>query len=308
VVPCYNEDQMLEHTSKVLSDLLSNMIAKGFISSESFCCFVNDGSSDDTWGMIQKLCSENKLFRAISLSRNFGHQSAILAGLMSVKDTVDVTVTIDADLQDDVNVIYQFIEKYAQGCDIVYGVRDDRTSDSFLKKHTAQLFYKIQKLIGIGIVNNHADYRLMSSRAVDALEEYGERNLFLRGIIPMLGFKTTRVYYKRKERLAGLTKYTPLKMISLACNGIISFSILPIRLVGALGLLVFTFSFLASIYFLYLKFFTDKAIHGWTTLVLSIYFLGAVQLISIAILGEYIGKIYLETKRRPRYIIGDKIL
>lgn len=304
VIPCYNEEEVLLETSKQLNLKLSSLIDKGIISESSKIVFVNDGSKDNTWNLIKQLNNECKIFQGINLSKNRGHQNALLAGLMTVKDHCDAAISLDADLQDDIGVIDKFIDKFLDGYDIVYGVRSSRDKDSFFKRNTAQGFYKILNKLGGEIVYNHADYRLMSKRALEGLSDFKEVNLFLRGIVPMIGYNWDTVEYERQERLAGVSKYPLKKMLSFAIDGITSLSTKPIRMISILGLCIFTISVLLSLYFLANHFF-GYTVPGWTTIVLSMWALGGLNLLAIGIIGEYVGKIYLETKNRPRFIIQE---
>lgn len=302
VIPCYNEQEVIKETSKRLQTIMNELINKGKVSKNSKIAMVNDGSKDKTWEIISKLHQENNLFTGINLSRNKGHQNALLAGLMTAKKYADITISLDADLQDDIKVIEKFVDKYIEGYDIVYGVRSSRNKDTFFKKFTAESFYKFMQVLGVDIVYNHADYRLMSKRTLDALENYQEVNLFLRGIVPQIGFQSTSVEYERNERFAGESKYPLKKMISFAFEGITSFSVKPIRFITNMGILIFAVSIIMLIYFL-IQHFTDNTVSGWSSIIVSIWALGGLQLLSIGIIGEYIGKIYLETKNRPKYII-----
>lgn len=306
VIPCYNEQEVLPETSGRLKDKFKCLMESGKISPESRIVFVDDGSKDKTWEIIETLHAGDPVFRGIKLSRNKGHQNALLAGLMSVKDECDVSISMDADLQDDINAIDKMLDKYYDGCDVVYGVRSERKTDSAFKRTTAQGFYKFMKLLGVDVVYNHADYRLMSRRALEALEGFKEANLFLRGIVPLVGFKSDTVEYARDKRFAGESKYPLKKMISFALNGITSFSIKPIRMITALGMIIFTISALMLIYFLTI-FFMGKTVQGWTTIVISVWAIGGLQLLATGIIGEYIGKVYIETKARPKYIIEKYI-
>ena len=304
VVPCYNEQEVFESTLSELSNLLFDLIKKEKIAKNSGIMFVDDGSRDDTRRLI---CDAHKKYNhvyAVNLAGNVGHQNALMAGLETAADLCDVTVTIDADLQDDISVIEEMIDKYNAGCDVVYGVRNNRKTDGFFKRTTANAFYKLMKWLGAKTVDNHADFRLLSTRAVKALLQYEERNLFLRGIVTRLGYKTDCVYYARKKRMAGKTKYPFRKMLSFAVEGITSFSVKPLKMIMALGLFIIFCSLLAIIYVL-VSFFVGHANDGWPSLMISIWFLGGVQLFSIGLVGEYIGKIYLETKKRPRYNIEE---
>lgn len=307
VIPCYNEEEVLHETAKRLLEKINTMIAKNLISDESKILFVNDGSKDKTWNIIEELNKKNNIFSGINLSRNRGHQNALLAGLMTAKKYADMTISLDADLQDDVNVIDKFVEQYYNGCDIVYGVRCSRQTDTFFKRSTALAFYKLMNGLGVDMIYNHADYRLMSKRALDGLNQYEEVNLFLRGMIPLIGYKYSIVEYERHERFAGESKYPLKKMIAFALDGITSLSIKPIRIITFLGFTIFFISGIASIYSLIVKF-LGTTVTGWTSLTLSIWMLGGIQLLSLGVIGEYIGKIYNETKRRPRFIIADKLI
>lgn len=307
VVPCYNEEEVLKIASEALRGVLDDLIGKGKIARDSFILFVNDGSRDRTWELIEE---EHAAYPArvlgVKLAGNVGHQFALTAGLITAKDMCDVTVSIDADLQDDVAVIEEMIDKFHGGCDVVYGVRKERKTDTFFKRTTAQAFYKIMHLMGVKTVYNHADFRLMSKRAVEEFSKYRETNLFLRGMMPLLGYQTHSVYYDRKERVAGESKYPLKKMLALAFNGISSFSVKPISLIMGMGLFIVAASFLALIYAL-ISFCTGHVVPGWTSLILSIWFLGGLQLLAIGMVGLYIGKIYIEVKQRPRYNI-EKVL
>lgn len=304
VVPCYNEEEVLPETSKRLSEKMTSLMEKGLIDSDSRVVFVNDGSKDKTWEIICDLHKENKLFRGICLSRNRGHQNALLAGLMTVKDECDAVISMDADLQDDINAIDEMVEKYREGYDVVYGVRSSRKKDTFFKRTTAQGFYKLMKAMGVETVYNHADYRLMSRRALDGLAEFKEVNLFLRGMVPLVGFRHATVTYERGERFAGESKYPLKKMLSFAFEGITSLSIKPIRLICTLGILIFCVSIGMLIYSV-IRHFMGHTIAGWASLAVSIWALGGIQLLAIGVIGEYIGKIYLESKQRPRFLISD---
>ncbi len=304
VVPCYNEEEVLPESAKQFYGALSDMIEKRLVASTSKILFVNDGSRDKTWKLIEKYAKSSPLFAGVSLAKNRGHQNALMAGLETARNYADITVTIDADLQDDIGAIYEMVEKYKnEECDVVFGVRSERKTDSFFKRTTAQGFYKMMKWMGVDVVYNHADYRLMSKRAVDSLMEYKEVNLFLRGIVSDIGYKTDVVYYKRNERFAGESKYPLKKMLSFAFQGISSFSISPIRLITTLGIVVSVGSLIAILYAL-ISLICGTAIAGWTSLLISVWFLGGLQLLSIGMIGQYIGKIYMEAKRRPLYFIG----
>ena len=307
VIPCYNEEEVLRETSKRLLEKITKMIDDNQISHKSKIMFVNDGSKDRTWNIIEELYSTNNIFSGINLSRNRGHQNALLSGLMVAKDYADMVISLDADLQDDINVIEKFVEEYYLGSDIVYGVRSSRKTDTLFKRVTALGFYKFMNKLGVNVVYNHADYRLMSKRALEALAEFKEVNLFLRGIVPLIGYKHSIVEYERHERFAGESKYPLKKMLAFAIDGITSFSIKPIRLISALGFSILLLSLIALIYSLIVKF-IGKAEVGWTSLVISMWMIGGIQLFSIGVIGEDIVKIYNETKDRPRYIIKDKLI
>ena len=302
VIPCYNEEAVLPETARQLLNKMNSMFERGMISRESKIMFVNDGSKDKTWEIIEELHASNPIYSGVKLSRNKGHQNALLAGLMTAKDKADMAISLDADLQDDVDVIDQMVEKYYEGNDIVYGVRSARKTDTFFKKFTAQGFYKLMQAMGVEIVYNHADYRLMSRRALEGLAQFKEVNLFLRGIVPLIGYKSDIVTYERHERFAGESKYPLKKMLAFATDGITSFSIKPIRLITTCGILIFAVSILMLLYFLVVHF-TGRTVAGWTSMIISIWAIGGLQLLAIGIVGEYIGKIYLETKERPKYII-----
>ena len=302
VIPCYNEEAVLRETAKQLLEKMNSMFERKMISQESRIMFVNDGSKDKTWEIIEELHAANPIYSGVKLSRNKGHQNALLAGLMTAKEKADMTISLDADLQDDVDVIDQMVEKYYEGNDVVYGVRSARKTDTFFKKFTAQGFYKVTQAMGVEIVYNHADYRLMSRRALEGLAEFKEVNLFLRGIVPLIGYQSDVVTYERHERFAGESKYPLKKMLAFATDGITSFSIKPIRMITTCGILISGISILMLLYFLVLHF-TGSTVHGWTSTIVSIWAIGGLQLLAIGIVGEYIGKIYLETKERPKYII-----
>lgn len=307
VVPCYNEEEMLHISAAALREVLDDLVKKEKIADDSFVLFVNDGSKDKTWTLIEEEHEAHPVqIRGVNLAGNVGHQFALTAGLITAKDMCDVTVSIDADLQDDVAVIEEMIDKFHAGNDIVYGVRNDRKSDSFFKRATAQGFYKLMAGMGVKTVYNHADFRLMSKRAVEHFAQFQESNLYLRGMMPLIGYQTDSVYYERKERVAGESKYPLKKMLALAFNGITSFSIKPISLITGLGVAIIVCCVLAAIYAL-VSYFTGNVEPGWTSLILSIWFIGGVQLLSIGLVGQYIGKIYVEVKHRPRYNI-EKIL
>ncbi|MDN3019232.1 glycosyltransferase family 2 protein [Paenibacillus sp. BSR1-1] len=302
VVPCYNEEEVLPETIMKLSQLLQELMGDELVSKQSKILFVDDGSKDRTWEMIYKEGLKNDHVRGLKLARNVGHQNALLAGLFTAKELSDCVVSIDADLQDDIQVIRDFMLKFHEGCEIVYGVRKGRDTDTFFKRSTAQGFYKIMKILGVDLIYNHADFRLMSKRALHELERFKEVNLFLRGIVPLLGFRTDVVYYDRLERQAGETKYPLKKMLAFAFDGITSFSISPIRFVLMIGFVSFFMSLVFGGYFLTLKFWGNTET-GWTSMITSIWLIGGLQLIAIGLIGEYVGKIYKETKQRPKYII-----
>ena len=304
VIPCYNEEEVLPETSKRLTAKLGAMIEMGLISQDSKIVFVNDGSKDHTWQLIRQYHEENPMIQGINLSRNKGHQSALLAGLMTVKEYCDMAISMDADLQDDVDAIDQFVEKYYEGCEVVYGVRSERKTDSLFKRASAQGFYKLMLHMGVEIVYNHADYRLMSRRALDEMEGFKEVNLFLRGIVPLIGFQSGVVTYERHERFAGESKYPLKKMLNFAFDGITSFSVKPIRMVTTLGIIIFAISILMLIYFL-ITWCIGWTVPGWTSIVVSVWAIGGLQLLAIGIIGEYIGKIYMETKARPKFIVQE---
>ena len=302
VIPCYNEEEVLPETTRQLTKKMNDLMRRGLIAQESRIVYVNDGSKDNTWALIERYHRENPLVNGVDLSRNRGHQNALLAGLMTVKDEADVVISLDADLQDVVDAIDRFLEKYYEGCEVVYGVRSARKTDSWFKRHSAQAFYKLMKFFGVDIVYNHADYRLMSRRVLGELAQYGEVNLFLRGLVPLVGFPSGVVEYERRERFAGTSKYPLKKMLSFALDGVTSFSIKPIRFITGLGLLIFAVSILMLLYFLIVHW-TGHTVAGWTSIMVSVWAIGGLQLLAIGVIGEYIGKTYLETKRRPRYIV-----
>ena len=304
VIPCYNEEEVLPETSKRLTAKLGAMIEMSLISEDSKIVFVNDGSKDRTWQLIRQYHEENPMIQGINLSRNKGHQSALLAGLMTVKEYCDIAISMDADLQDDVDAIDQFVEKYYEGCEVGYGVRSERKTDSFFKRASAQSFYKLMLHMGVELVYNHADYRLMSRRALDEMEGFKEVNLFLRGIVPLIGFQSGVVTYERHERFAGESKYPLKKMLNFAFDGITSFSVKPIRMVTTLGIIIFAISILMLIYFL-ITWCIGWTVPGWTSIVVSDWAIGGLQLLAIGIIGEYIGKIYMETKARPKFIVQE---
>lgn len=306
VIPCYNEQEVLPETSSRLREKMNALIESGRIDAKSRVVFVNDGSKDETWALIHALYTHEELFAGIDLSRNRGHQNALLAGLMTVREQADCVISMDADLQDDINVIDRFLDEYENGADVVYGVRSSRKTDSAFKRFTAQGFYRFMKLMGVEIVYNHADYRLMSRRALAALEEYKEVNLFLRGIVPLIGYKSATVEYERAERYAGESKYPLKKMLAFAFDGITSFSVKPIRLISTLGCVIFGLSILFMIYLLCVKLF-GYTVDGWTSLIGTVCLFGGLQMLCLGVIGEYIGKIYQEVKGRPRFLIEKYI-
>jgi glycosyltransferase involved in cell wall biosynthesis len=306
VIPCYNEEAVLPETIKRLTLVLKDLLYQNLISKESKILFVDDGSKDNTWSIIQEHNSSNIFVSGLKLAKNAGHQNALLAGLMNAKTKSDCVISIDADLQDDLNVIKEFIQQYREGYDVVYGVRKSRDTDTFFKRFTAQSFYKLMRLMGVNVVYNHADYRLMSKRVLEHLTDFKETNLFLRGLIPLIGFKTTEVYYDRNERFAGESKYPLKKMLAFAFDGITSFSVTPIRLISVLGFLMFATSLIIAAYVILNKV-TGNTVVGWPSLMISIWFIGGLQLVALGLIGEYIGKIYKEVKRRPKYIIEAEL-
>ena len=307
VVPCYNEEQVLPITAPLFKEKILSLITAGFVDVKSRILFVNDGSKDHTWKLLTEFCSKDPVFCAIKLSRNRGHQNALLAGLMEAKKYADITISIDCDGQDDINAMDEMVRQYHDGCEIVYGVRNDRTSDTFFKRTTAQGYYKILNALGGEVIYNHADYRLVSSRVLNELENYKEVNLFLRGMFPMIGFKSTCVEYSRHERLAGSSKYPLSKMLALAFDGITSFSVKPIRIITALGGVTVLLSLVLIIYAL-ISWTTGHVVEGWASRFIGTTLIGGIQLISLGVIGEYVGKIYIETKARPRYIVEERII
>jgi glycosyltransferase involved in cell wall biosynthesis len=307
VVPCYNEEEVFPETVKRIKELLLDMADRSMISKDSYVVFIDDGSKDNTWNLIKQYSKDSNNIKGLKLSKNEGHQNALLAGMESVKGKCDCLISIDADLQDDLGAIEKMIQEFRDGHEIVLGVRDDRTSDSFLKKFTAESYYKLMNLMGVNLEFNHADYRLMSQRALNFFLQFQERNLFIRGMVKLVGLKTSTVHYKRDERFAGESKYPISKMLTLAWNGITSFSVLPLKFITIIGFLIFLLSMVMGAYIFYVALLTDKAVPGWASTVLPIYFIGGVQLLSIGILGEYIGKIYQENKHRPHYFIEEEI-
>ena len=306
VVPCFNEQEALPHSHERLSKLIEEMIAQGSIGAESKLLYVDDGSRDNTWEIIEKLSSESNRVAGVKLACNSGHQNALMAGLAAAVEHCDITVSIDADLQDDINVIPQMVERYRGGCDIVFGVRRERKSDSWLKRTTAGMFYRLMERQGVDTINYHADFRLMSRRAVMALLDYKERNLFIRGIVTKLGYKTDCVYYDRAARIAGESGYSLRKMMNFAIDGITSFSVKPVRLVFMMGVLFLLIALIMLIYVL-TAVALGRSVSGWPSLILSVWLVGAFVLIGLGIIGEYVGKIYIEVKNRPRYNIDTTV-
>lgn len=307
VVPCYNEQDVLPETSRQLKKVMTVMIDSGKISPESRIAFVNDGSEDDTWKLINELCAQDDIFVGVNLSRNRGHQNALLAGLMTAKEYADAAISLDADLQDDVGAIEKMVDNFISGDDIVYGVRSSRKTDTFFKRFTAESFYRIMSAMGVDIVFNHADYRLMSRRALDALSDFDECNLFLRGIVPQIGFKSSTVEYERGERFAGKSKYPLKKMLSFALEGITSFSVRPLKIATTLGVFALVVCLAMVIYCIVCKA-MGNTVAGWASIGASVWALGGLQLFMLGVIGEYIGKIYTETKHRPKYIIESVII
>lgn len=305
VIPCYNEQEVLPLTSGLFLKKLTDLIKAGKIADNSRILFVNDGSRDRTWEIIRELAKSDEHYTGISQSRNRGHQNAVLAGLMEAKDCCDITISIDCDGQDDINAMDEMVDCYLNGSDIVYGVRSNRDTDTFFKRFSAELFYKLLSWMGVECIFNHADYRLISSRALQALSEFKEVNIFLRGMLPLVGFNSTSVYYKREERKAGESHYPLRKMIGLAIDGITSLSVKPIRIITSMGFLVSILSFLGIIWSI-ISYFSGNTVPGWASTTSIVCFMGGVQLLSLGVIGEYVGKIYMETKARPRYIISER--
>ena len=302
VLPCYNEEEVLPETARQLKEKYQALIAADQISKKSRIVFVNDGSKDKTWSIIQELHEQDKMFSGVNLSRNRGHQNALLAGLMTAKECADMVISMDADLQDDIGVIDAMLEEYYKGNDVVYGARSKRETDTFFKRFTAESFYKLTNALGGEVVFNHADCRLMSKRALDGLEQYKEVNLFLRGIVPMIGYPSTVATYERNERFAGESKYPLKKMLSFAMEGITSLSVKPIRFVTSGGIFVCIISLVMMLYTLF-RYCTGATVPGWSSILISVWLIGGIQMIAIGIIGEYVGKIYMETKERPRFIV-----
>ncbi|MBQ6878441.1 MAG: glycosyltransferase family 2 protein [Oscillospiraceae bacterium] len=306
VIPCYNEEKVLPETIRVMEEKYESLIERKMISKKSRVLFVDDGSDDGTWGMIKKAHAENEIFCGLKLSRNRGHQNALLAGLLEAKEFCDAAVSVDADLQDDIDAIDKMVEKFGEGCEIVYGVRNKRSTDRFMKRFTAEGYYKLMEFFGTHIIFNHADYRLMSKKALEALSEFDETNLFLRGMVPMLGFKTAKVYYERRERFAGESKYSIGKMLDLAWNGITSFSVKPVDMILFGGVLIAGFSVLAMLILAVLAVFgVLKGTAGW--IIASVFLCTGINLAALGVVGQYVCRAYLEAKHRPKYIIEEKI-
>ena len=304
VIPCYNEEAVLPETTRRMTDKLNAMRAAGLIGEKSRILYVDDGSKDRTWKLVSQFNRENPWVEGVKLSHNRGHQHALLCGLMSAMPRCDAAISMDADLQDDIDALDQFVKKFQEGCDVVYGVRNKRDTDTWFKRTTAEGFYKVMQLLGVDVVFNHADYRLMSKRALEALSEYREVNLFLRGIVPLIGYRSDYVYYDRHERFAGESKYPLKKMLSFALDGITSFSVKPLKLISNLGILISVLSILGLLYAL-ISYFAGWAVTGWTAIVCSIWLLGGLQMLCLGVVGGYIGKIYSEVKARPRYRVEE---
>ena len=307
VIPCYNEEQVLNETTKRLKEKFNDLIKKKIISKDSRVMYVNDGSKDSTWDLIKSISEKEENFTGINLAHNRGHQNALVAGLLTAKNYADVVISMDADLQDDINAIDEMLDKYNNGCEVVYGVRSARKTDTVFKRTTAEGFYKVMEMMGIEIVYNHADYRLTSKRVLDEFANYKEVNLFLRGIFPTIGFKSDKVYYERAERFAGESKYPLKKMLNFAWDGITSFSVKPLRMITSLGFIILFISIVIMLYSLIQKI-IGNTVDGWTFLSISIWFIGGLQMLSLGIIGEYIGKLYNESKARPRFIVQDNLM
>lgn len=305
VIPCYNEEEVLPITAPMFLNKITQLIGENKIAENSSILFVNDGSKDRTWEIIRELAASDPHMKGVCLSRNRGHQRALLAGLMEAKDRCDITISIDCDGQDDINAMDEMVDAYLDGAEIVYGVRNDRQTDSFFKRFTAESFYKVLKWMGADVVFNHADYRLVSSKVLEHFADFEEVNIYLRGMFPLVGFKSTSVYYARHERLAGSSHYPLVKMLSLAFDGITSLSVKPIRIITGLGVGISVLAFVLILYAL-ISYFTGNAIVGWASSMIASCFIGGIQLVSLGVIGEYVGKIYMETKKRPRYIISER--
>lgn len=306
VIPCYNEEEVLPETVRRLTEKLASMESAGLANAASRMLLADDGSKDRTWEIITRLHEENPRVEGVKLSHNRGHQNALLCGLMTAMERCDCAISLDADLQDDTDVLDQFVQKYLEGCDVVYGVRNKRDTDTWFKRATAEGYYKLLKALGVDIVFNHADYRLMSRRALEALSEYKEVNLFLRGMVPLIGYRSDYVYYDRHERFAGESKYPLKKMVALALDGITSFSVKPLKLISNLGILISVLSVFGLLYAL-ISYFAGAAVAGWTAIVCSIWLLGGLQMLCLGVVGTYVGKIYSEVKARPRYRVEEKL-
>lgn len=304
IIPCYNEEAVLPETTRRLTEKLNSMVSTGLINKESRVLYVDDGSKDKTWELISRFNRENPWVEGVKLAHNRGHQNALLCGLMSAMPRCDAAISMDADLQDDIDALDQFVKKFQEGCDVVYGVRNKRDTDTWFKRTTAEGFYKVMNLLGVDVVFNHADYRLMSKRALEALSEYREVNLFLRGIVPLIGYRSDYVYYDRHERFAGESKYPLKKMLSFALDGITSFSVKPLKLISNLGVLISILSIFGLLYAL-ISYFLGVTVSGWTAIVCSIWLLGGLQMLCLGVVGGYIGKIYSEVKARPRYRVEE---
>lgn len=305
VIPCYNEETVLPITAPMFRKELADLVAEEKISDESRICFVNDGSKDKTWEIIEDLAKQDPHFIGISQSRNRGHQNAVLAGLMEARDNCDITISIDCDGQDDIHAMHEMVDAYLDGCEVVYGVRAKRTTDTFFKRFTAEGFYHIMNWMGADIVFNHADYRLISARVLNHFADFKEVNIFLRGMVPLVGFKSTSVYYDRAERIAGESHYPLKKMLALAFDGITSLSVKPIRMISAMGVIISALSFFGILWAV-IRAFAGHVVAGWASTICIVCFMGGIQLLCLGVIGEYIGKIYMETKARPRYIISDR--
>lgn len=305
VIPCYNEEEVLPITAPMFLNKITQLSGENKIAENSSILFVNDGSKDRTWEIIRELAASDPHMKGVCLSRNRGHQRALLAGLMEAKDCCDITISIDCDGQDDINAMDEMVDAYLDGAEIVYGVRNDRQTDSFFKRFTAESFYKVLKWMGADVVFNHADYRLVSSKVLEHFADFEEVNIYLRGMFPLVGFKSTSVYYARHERLAGSSHYPLVKMLSLAFDGITSLSVKPIRIITGLGVGISVLAFVLILYAL-ISYFTGNAIVGWASSMIASCFIGGIQLVSLGVIGEYVGKIYMETKKRPRYIISER--
>jgi len=306
VLPCYNEEEVLNETIKQIKELFDKLLENNLIGSESFALFVDDGSSDKTWSIISSKAKELHCIKGLKLSKNVGHQNALLAGMHEVTNRCDCMVSMDADLQQDPNAVFDMLEKFKDGYEVVLGVRDSRDTDSFFKKFTAQGYYKVMQLMGVDLVTNHADYRLMSNRALNLFGMLKEKNIFIRGLVRLIGLKSTIIKFKNKDRFAGESKYTLKKMLTFAWNGITSFSVVPLKIITFIGFLVFIFSLFLGVYVLYSVFISGSAVPGWASTVLPMYLLGGIELLALGVIGEYIGKIYTEVKDRPPYFIEER--